>query len=158
MSSLLAQRQLMFFGKIACKDHALNPIRALVFSSAASFDLPHMNWQRKRGRPRLTWTAEVHKLALNIPGNRANLQQLLCDSKSSCFMWTRVVKTYQQPISIDLPFSSLDLELRLFHYSSRVLSLAFLLHVRVFAWFVLWKCALMSCYLISPRLTKNWKG
>ena len=66
LSSLLAQGQFMLFGKIACKDHALNPIRALVSNSADSFDPLHMNWQRKRRRPRLTWTAEVHKLALNI--------------------------------------------------------------------------------------------
>ena len=79
LSSLLAQRQLMLFGKIACKDHALNPIHTLVFNSADSFDPPHMNWQRKRRRPRLTWSAEVNKLALNILRNRTNLHQLLYD-------------------------------------------------------------------------------
>ena len=111
LNSLLAQRQSMLFGKIACKDHALNPIRALVFNSADSFDPPHMNWQRKRGRPRVTWTAEVHKLALNVSSNRTKFHQLLYDSKSCFSIWTRLVNTYQQPINIDWLFPSLDLVL-----------------------------------------------
>ena len=101
MSSLLAQRQLMLFSKIACKDHALNPIRTLVFNNADSFDPPHMHWQRKRGRPRLTWIADVRKLALNILGNRTNVYHILYDSKNCFFIWTRLVKTYPQVINID---------------------------------------------------------
>ena len=43
LSSLFAERQLILFGEIDCKDHALNPLRLMVFSSADSFDPPHTN-------------------------------------------------------------------------------------------------------------------
>ena len=54
LSSLLLQRQLMLFGKIACNNHDLNPLRAMVSKSATSYDQASIDWQRKQGRPRLT--------------------------------------------------------------------------------------------------------
>ena len=101
LSNLLLQRQLMLFGRIACNNHDLNLLRAMVFKSTTSYDQASIDWQRKRGRPRLSWITEVHKLALHAANGRNNLHELLRSSHDSFSIWSRFAKSYQQASSID---------------------------------------------------------
>ena len=64
LSSVLLQRQLMYFFKVACKgdDH---PLRSAIFKPS-SLDLRPPSGKRKRSRPRQTWSAELYKLASDV--------------------------------------------------------------------------------------------
>ena len=87
LSTTLLQRQLQYFGKLA-RLPSNSVLRATIFAQG-SMDL-RTSAHRKRGRPRMCWSTEVHKHAVAIAGSSANLQEAIADPVS----WKKLVREY----------------------------------------------------------------
>ena len=77
LSAQLRQRQLLLFGLVAGKPDS-DPLRAAIFVSGAA--LPKATAQkRKVGRPRLAWSTQVHRFAVDLAGSQAALEKAVAD-------------------------------------------------------------------------------
>ena len=90
LSCILVKRQLKLFARIAILPNAKD-LRGIVFNDN-SFTKPQCG-PRRRGRPRVCWIDEMHKLALRIAGSHAHLSSLLSQCKSSMKPWLDAVHT-----------------------------------------------------------------
>ena len=90
LSCILLKRQLHFLAHIAQKPDE-DPARSVMFK-ASSCILQDRTYQRRRGRPRMTWISEVYKHALRIADNPANLHNLCQKPMQSS--WKRAVQQY----------------------------------------------------------------
>ena len=63
LSLLLLCNHLKSFGRIASLDHN-NCVREMIFEPDNSFALKSCSFQRKQGRPRLSWASEVCKITI----------------------------------------------------------------------------------------------
>ena len=98
LSCILVKRQLKLFARIAILPNAKD-LRGIVFNDN-SFTKPQCG-PRRRGRPRVCWIDEMHKLALRIAGSHAHLSSLLSQCKSSMKPWLDAVHTDFSQSNID---------------------------------------------------------
>ena len=97
-SMVLVKRQLKLFARIATLPNA-NDLCVMVFDDNC-FTKPRVG-PRRRGRPRVCWIDEMHKLALRIAGSDANLSSLLSQCQHSMKPWLDAVQTYVSTSNID---------------------------------------------------------
>ena len=93
LSSILTRRQLKLFGRIALMDNH-NILRPFVFVDN-SFSKPQ-SAPRRRGRPRMCWVDELHKIATRIAGSALDLSVLLneCSTSSSMKPWLSAIDAH----------------------------------------------------------------
>ena len=98
LSSMLAKRQLKFFGRIALMDDS-NILRSIVFADN-SFAKPPSP-PRRRGRPRACWIDELHSMATRVAGSELDLFTLLTQcSSSSMKPWLSSIDSFLSPSDI----------------------------------------------------------
>ena len=87
LSKTLLQRQLVLFGNIVrlSNDHIL---RKITFEENSLQPITCHN--RRRGRPRSTWTQEIAKIASNLFHDEERLWQSIMNPDS----WKQIVKHY----------------------------------------------------------------
>lgn len=76
LSCVLFKKQLLLFGRIAGLPR-LHPLRQLVFNDDEYFSEAQFRFERRRGRPCLSWTHELHTIAVSISGSRNSLIALM---------------------------------------------------------------------------------
>ena len=77
LTSMLLEQQLCFFGKLARRP-ASCPVRQLVFEPDLSIKILTVN--RRRGRPRLEWGSEMHKVAGEMFESVADFRACVADA------------------------------------------------------------------------------
>ena len=87
LSKTLHQRQLDYFGELARRPAAC-PVRCLIFNEDLSAKESSAN--RRRGRPRLTWSSEVRKLACQVAGSVDEMQAMVLDKS----VWRAAVRAH----------------------------------------------------------------
>ena len=92
LSQILLYRQLILFGRIARMSDS-STMRQCVFAEQ-SVELVRDHDKKKQGRPRKTWSEELHKHSLLICGT-SSLQSIILDKN----VWQRHVQKY---IAVDL--------------------------------------------------------
>ena len=89
LSQTLLKRQLLHMGRIARRPDE-DVLRRSIFADGTFLPTsPTSN--RKRGRPRATWAAEVHKRALEAAGNESALVSFWQATKTAAAAWKRRV-------------------------------------------------------------------
>ena len=77
LTSMLLEQQLSFFGKLARRPMHC-PVRQLVFEPDLSMKM--VTFDRRRGRPKLEWSHELHKIADEMFESAANFRACVaCD-------------------------------------------------------------------------------
>ena len=89
-SEMLLEHQKVFVGNIACGSSG--PIRFSTFFPGI-LDSVDSSIERRRGRPRQTWTSELSKLALAVAGSRDRLIYMLLGD-ASLARWRSVVQAH----------------------------------------------------------------
>ena len=92
-SLLLICNQLKSFGRIASLDYH-NCVREMIFEPNDSFTLRSSSFQRKQGRPRLSWASEVFKIAIQVSSSIHHLQSLLRSHTHSPREWLAAIGFY----------------------------------------------------------------
>ena len=92
LSRSLLEQQLLYFGHIASKPTG-DVMRDSIFT-ANSFSLHEFTGKRRRGRPRDTWSVKLHKIAIDVAGSLASLENMLASSPVAKAAWRRQVARY----------------------------------------------------------------
>ena len=93
LSTTLLERQLLLFAHVGRKGDN-DPIRNSTFKPSST-DLRDLRGNRGRGRPRLTWSREVHKHAVEVcKMNSLSMSVIMEDGESSVFAWLKAVQHY----------------------------------------------------------------
>ena len=88
LSKALIKQQLLLFGKVA-REPEESPLRKSVFQGN-TLDPVLGRYVRRKGRPRLEWTSEVFKLAVQAAGDYSKL----CKSVQSSTDWKSIVGAF----------------------------------------------------------------
>ena len=78
---------------VASLDHH-NCVRNFIFAPDDILTLKESTFQRRQGRPRLSWANEVFKAALQTSGNIPNLLSLLDTFNDSPREWLATIDSY----------------------------------------------------------------
>ena len=89
LSQTLLKRQLLHMGRIARRPDE-DVLRRSIFADGTFLPTSSTS-NRKRGRPRATWAAEVHKRALEAAGNESALVSFWQATKTAAAAWKRRV-------------------------------------------------------------------
>ena len=79
LSASLLHRQLMYFAHISRRP-AGSPLRDSVFEPG-TVKLRSKTFERRVGRPRTAWSDAVHRIALQIAGTPAHLEEMMCSGR-----------------------------------------------------------------------------
>ena len=92
LSNRLLERQLRLFGRVACMP-ASSPLRTVTFEECQALPLER-SCPRRRGRPKMTWSKQVHALALRVAGNSQEALDQMLMSPSDLQKWYAQVKAF----------------------------------------------------------------
>ena len=86
------RQQLLLFGVLAMKPRD-DPVRRSIFMDQRLVPRPCAA-KRKRGRPRVSWAAQIHKAAVAKAGSQQFERILLAaDQKAAAAKWKRLLST-----------------------------------------------------------------
>ena len=92
LSNTLLRQQLQLLGAIAGRPSD-DAVRGLIFQPD-TLDLRTSAIPRRRGRPRVTWSAYVWSQAIAAAGSRDRLKDLMQDTKLARRAWSTAVKKH----------------------------------------------------------------
>ena len=92
VSSRILQQQMLYFGGVARRSSD-DPVRAAIFQPGSSETVPPPN-NRKRGRPRMSWTPAIRTECLRAVGTHERLSALLQPTPQAGRAWRGAVCKY----------------------------------------------------------------
>lgn len=92
LSDRLLERQLRLFGRIACMPTG-SPLRTATLEESRALPIENA-CPRRRGRPRLTWSKQVHALALKMVGNSQEALDQMLMSPADLQNWYDQAKAF----------------------------------------------------------------